>query len=290
MGQLSRVLVIHTILFHFSRGGKTFPEYDNLNDNSSVDVNCSEVLKKLVTAVEYSVEDFTDYFQEEEEEEPKYSPDLPKSRKTRGINRVLSWVGRGFNKVFNSPYIYNFYPLINYSVGKVMQHLPFLGNSPSNLAAGPPSPDYPQTSSQPNPQQLQQQQKIQQEYEEDMERKQREMQQKQEEEEAKAKHAAEEKKLVNERAKKLAAKYVELYFAKQASSSPITYKVMPQNYEQGAYNLPAQPLVYNNPVYDQVYPQANYSAAYPSVDTLADPAPLPIPPVYPAPADAYANV
>lgn len=283
-----RILVMQTILLHFSCAGRKILEYDNLNENASVGINCSEVLDKLVTNVEYSVEDFTDYTQDEEE--PKYAPDIPKSRKPRGIKRVLSWVGRGFNKVFNSPYIYNFYPLINYSVGKIMQHLPFVGNSPSN--PGPPSPDYPQSPSQPNPQQLLQQQKMQQEYEEEMERKQHEMKQKQEEEEAKAKRAAEEKKQINDRAKKLAAKYVELYFAKKAQTSPITtYKEMSQNYAQGAYNLPLQPPAYNNPVYDQAYAQANYPAAYPSVDNLADPVPLPIPPVYnPASADNYENV
>ncbi|KAL1455657.1 hypothetical protein WDU94_009738 [Cyamophila willieti] len=290
MGLVLKILVLHSFFISL-HDVRTLPVYDNLNLNASLGINCSETLTKLVTDVDYTVEDFTDYTQDEEE--PKYAPDVPKSRHPRSIRRVLSWVGRGFNKVFNSPYIYNFYPIINYSVGKIMQHLPFLSNNPSNPSGQQnlPSSDYPQPSpSQPNPQQLQKQQQMQQEYEEEMEKKQREMQMKQEEAEAKAKHAAEEKKIINERAKKLAATYVQLYFAKETSpvlSFPTAYNQMgPANYAPGEapYNEPAaaQAPVYNPPVYDQAYPQPNYPAAYPAVDTLAGPDP--IPPVYnPAP-------
>ncbi|KAI5726713.1 hypothetical protein M8J76_007367 [Diaphorina citri] len=287
MGLVLKILLMHSCFVYFRCDDKV-SVYDNLHSNSSPGINCSETLDKFVTHVDYSVEDFTDYSQDKEE--PKYAPDVPKSRQPRNIKRVLSWVGRGFGKVFNSPYIYNFYPIINYSVGKIMQHLPFLNNNPNPTPGqGPPSPDYPQSSPQPNPQQLQQQQQMQQEYEEEAERKQREMQQKQEEAEARAKHAAEEKKLINERAKKLAATYVQLYFAKQAQSSPVTSyptsynEMLPQNYVPGEYNVPAQPPVYNPPVYDQAYAQPNYPAAYPPVDNIAPPPPPP-PPVPIAPA------
>lgn len=294
MGLVLKILLFNSV-FVLSLVNGSESVYENLNSNASLGVNCSETLEKLVTNVDYSVEDFTDYTQDQEE--PNYPPDVPKSRHSRSIRRVLSWVGRGFNKVFNSPYIYNFYPIINYSVGKIMQHLPFLNNNPSNPS--PASPDYPQSSSQPNPQQLQQQQQMQQEYEEQMEKKQQELQRKQQEAEERAKHAAEEKKLINERAKKLAAKYVELYFSKHATT-PVPF---PSVYNQGsnfgsgaAYIAPAVAPVYNPPVYDQAYAQPNYPAAYPAVDNVPEPevpVPEPIPPVYNPPPPAavkYVNV